>query len=313
MPLPRLVLFLALAQLVTAQPVPASSLAYIKNDSLSIVAKHGEVLYTIVMRPPVSDFSVSRDRKTIVVVSNGTADGGDLEVIDLPHRRRSKLMVWPVYFKQENAGREVYAHPQISPDGRRVVVVVHSNDEGGADNFVKSAGPLATVELDSGKTQLVTSTMNIDGHGPCHANTPLWSPDGSRILFSCESGFAITHVNGSNLTMLSAGTQQKPWTAAIGWMGSRCILYVQAKDDGSYDTEVRLLNLATLSSGDASPYTMRQRAQIAGLSELSSDAAISRTSDVTIRMPHNRWVLPKSSPAHLLSGWTKKTIPAGCR
>ena len=71
MPLPRLVLFLALAQLVTAQPVPASSLAYIKNDSLSIVAKHGEVLYTIVMRPPVSDFSVSRDRKTIVVVSNG--------------------------------------------------------------------------------------------------------------------------------------------------------------------------------------------------------------------------------------------------
>ena len=97
-------------------------------------------------------------------------------------------------------------------------------------------------------------------------------------------------------------------------MGNRCVLYVQAAEADSHDTyEVRLLNLGNSETQDASGLITQQRAKIAGLSEVSSDAAISRTSQVTIHTPFNHWVLPKDSPAHLLGGWPRNSVPQPCR
>ena len=306
---------LALPTFAFAQEATASAVAFVNKNSLTITAKHGEVLDTILMRPAVSDFTVSRDRRSIVVISNGTTHGGDLELIDLRHKRRTKLLSTPVYFTHlEGEDREVYADPHISPDGRHVVFAVHQFSPGDGNDAIDAAGPLAVVSLDSGNVRVVPSTTNIDGNGPCHANTPMWSPNGSQIVFSCETGSAITATDGSKLRKLPTGTEQKPWSAVIGWLGGRCVLYVQAKDGTSYDTfDLRWLNLDTAETQDASALVTQQRAKIAGLTEVSSDAAISRTSQVTIHTPFNHWVLPKDSAAHLLGGWSRHAVPQPCR
>lgn len=308
-----LLAWLALLNVGASQDVPASAVAYLKNNSLTITAKHGEVLDTILMRPAVSDFSVSRDRRSIVVVSNSTAHGGDLELIDLRHKRRTKLLSAPVYFTHlEGEDREVYAGPHISPDGKQVVFTVHLETPAGAPHSTDVAGPLAILNIGSGDVHVMQST-NIENR-PCDAKSPQWSPEGSQIVFNCETGSAITSLDGSTLRRLPTGTEQKPWSAVIGWLGNRCVLYVQATNGASYDTyDLRWLNLVTSETQDASGLVARQRAKVPGLSEVSSDAAISRTSQVAIHTPFNHWVLPKDSPAHLLSGWPRDTVPQPCR
>jgi hypothetical protein len=306
---------LALSAFAGTQISTTPAVAYVKNNALTITAEHGEVMETVVMRPPVSDFAISNDHKQIVVVSNADAHGGELEMIDLRTRLRSKLAVAPVYFThpQEHA-REVYADPHFSPDGRKLVFAVHLSSEGNDHGVVDAAGPLAIMDLVTSKTQVVRSTTDVHGHGPCYSNTPLWSPDGSQVVFNCETGSAITSPDGVKLNMLPTGTEQYPWSAVIGWVGNRCLLYVQALDAVSYDTYgVRLLNLRTLQSQDARWLITRQRAQIAGLSEVSSNAAISRTALVKFSTFANHWVLPKDSPAHLLGGWPKGQVPTACR
>jgi hypothetical protein len=291
-----------------------ASLAFVRNNSLTIAAKHGEVLDTVLLRPAVSNFAISPNRKLVIVVSRSTSHGGDLELIDLRIRKRAPYLSTPLHFTGLDPGeREVYGDPQFSPDGKHLVFSVHKFAQSGANNATDAAGPLAVMEVASRQVHIVKSTTSLAGKGPCYTNTPLWSPDGSHILFSCESGFAITPTDGSSLRTLSPGTDQRPWTAAIGWLGRRCVLYVQAKDGARHDAEVRFLSLVTNQSQDARPLLTRQRAQIAGLLEASSDAAISRTSEVTIHSESNAWVLPNDTPAHLLSSWSKGDIPSSCR
>jgi len=310
-----MVVWLALSMPVAAQVASAFSIAYVINGSLTITAKHGEVLDTVFMRPAISDFSISQDRRSVVVISNATTHGGDLEIIDLRKRKRTKLLLDPVYFTHlEGQDREVYADPHISPDGKFVVFAVHKFSPNGGNDAMDAAGPLAIMNIVTGAMRVVPSTTDVNGKGPCYANTPMWSPDGSQIVFSCETGSAITASDGSKLQMLATGTAQKPWSAVIGWMGNRCVIHVQAAGAESHDTyEVRWLNLGNSETQDASGLVTRQRAKIAGLSEVSSDAAISRTAQVTIRTPFNHWVLPKDSPAHLLGGWPPNTVPQHCR
>lgn len=310
--------WVALSTLAPAQhlEIPAAAVAYIKNGSLTITAKHGEVLDTIFMKAPaVSDFAISRDRRSIVVISNGTTSGGDLEIIDLRKKVRTKLESHPIYFTHlEGEDREVYADPHISPDGKHAVFAVHKLSQGDGNDAIDAGGPLAILNITTGAMHVIPSTTNVDGKGPCLANTPMWSPDGSQIVFNCEKGSAITVPDGSKLRMLATGTAQKPWSAVIGWVGNHCVLYVQAAGADSHDTyEVRLLNLGSSETQDATGLVTQQRAKIAGLSEVSSDGAISRTSEVTIHTPFNHWVLPKDSPAHLLSGWSRDSVPQPCR
>ena len=77
-----------------------------KPWSLTITAKHGEVLDTVFMRPAVSDFAISRDRRSVVLISNTTPHGGDLEIIDLRKKRRTKLLSASGLFHSPRRGRQ---------------------------------------------------------------------------------------------------------------------------------------------------------------------------------------------------------------
>ena len=309
--------WVAFSALASAQhlEIPAAAVAYVNHGSLTVTAKHGEVLDTIFMRPAVSDFAISWSRRSVVLISNTTRHGGDLEIIDLRKKQRTKLELHPIYFTHlKGEEREVYADPHISPDGKQAVFAVHKFAPGDGNDEVDAGGPLGILNITTGAMRVVPSTTNVGGKGPCDTNSPMWSPDGSQIVFNCEKGSAVTAPDSSELRMLTTGTAQKPWSAVIGWMGNRCVIYVQAAGADSHDTyEVRWLNLGNSETQDASSLVKQQRAKIAGLSEVSSDAAISRTSDVTIHTPFNHWVLPHGSPAHLLGGWPPNTVPQACR
>jgi WD40 repeat protein len=304
-----------MSTIAATQTVPASAVAYVKNNSLTITARHGEVLDTVLMRPAITDFAVSRDRKSVVVISNATSHGGDLELIDLRSKRRTKLLTSPIYFTDlDGQAREVYADPRISPDGKNLVFAIHRSSQDSGSDAIDAAGPLAVLNFDSGDVRVVPSTINVAGKGPCYSNTPMWSPDGSQVVFNCETGAAITSSDDTKLRMLPTATDQKPWSAVIGWLGSHCVLYVQAADVTSYDTyDLRWLNLGNSQTQDASDLATRQRAKLGGLTEVSGDAAISRTSQVAIHTQFNHWVLPRDSPAHLLGGWPRHTVPPLCR
>ena len=306
--------WIAASAATLAQGTLVASIAFIRNNALTIAARHGEVLDTVLMRPPVSDFAVSPDRRLVVVVANSTPHGGDLELIDLRVRQRAPLLSAPVYFTNLKQGeREVYADPRFSPDGEHVVFAVRTYSPTDATDAIGASGPLAVMDISTRQVHIVKSTANIDGHRLCYANTPLWSHDGSKLLFSCESRFAVTPADGSSLRILTAGSDLKPWTSAIAWIGRRCILYVEAKDGVSPDRDVRLMDLITGQTHDAAPLLLRQRAEAAGLVEVSSDAGISRGSQVTIHTSSNIWVLPRDAPAHLLTSWRREDIPSTCR
>ena len=64
--------------------------------------------------------------------------------------------------------------PHISPDGKRLVVKREQN--------------LWVIDLEKGTGQRITSTF---------AQTPVWSPDGTRLVSSGGSGLAVRNANGS--------------------------------------------------------------------------------------------------------------------
>ena len=74
--------------------------------------------------------------------------------------------------------------PMLSPDGKRLVVrrVMGSGGGGGADSNIW------VVDLDKGTGLRITSTFS---------QMPVWSPDGSRILYNSGNSIAVKAANGS--------------------------------------------------------------------------------------------------------------------
>ena len=69
--------------------------------------------------------------------------------------------------------------PQISPDGKRVLVKKTPSD-GGLNN-------IWVEDLEKGTTLRITSTFS---------QMPVWSPDGNRIAYNCEVGICLKSANG---------------------------------------------------------------------------------------------------------------------
>ena len=148
----------------------------------------------------------------------------------------------------------------------------------------------------------------------CFANTPLWSANGKWILFSCEAGGFISNVGGTTLRTLNIGTDERPWAVAIGWVGTNCVLYVQALDGNRDDTyEARLLNLKTSETQEASAALPMLQGTVAGLMEASAAAKVRRTtSGIEIKTNLKTWTLSKGSHADVVGGWTTGALPRDC-
>ncbi|HJX93483.1 MAG TPA: protein kinase [Pyrinomonadaceae bacterium] len=80
--------------------------------------------------------------------------------------------------------------PQISPDGKRVLVKKAPSDGGNNNIWVE--------DLEKGTTLRITSTF---------AQMPVWSPDGNRIAYNCDVGICLKNANGlGDAEQIYAGT-----------------------------------------------------------------------------------------------------------
>jgi hypothetical protein len=105
------------------------------------------------------------------------------------------------------------------------------------------------MDLQTRKVRLVEATLDIQGNGPAFANKPNWSPDGTRILLSFETGFGILSTKGGPIRFLDpdhAGS----WSTAFAWVGPGCLAYGFG-DDGRI-RGVEILHLSPLRTESAS-------------------------------------------------------------
>jgi hypothetical protein len=290
-----------------AQSGSEPAVAYSQGSTLTLATASGHVTKTFPADRPMFDFAISPNLKLLVTVAATTKYGGGLDLVHLETGVSLRLVSGPVYFKHLPRGeKEVYADPRFSPDGQHVVFAVHVNSHGDGNDAMDAAGPIAIVDTSSRQVRVLKSTTNIGGEaeGLCFANTPMWSPNGNRILFSCETGAYIADVDGKTLRTLNIGSDEKPWAGAIGWVGDNCVSYVQAVDGGRDDTyEFRLLNLRTSETQDAPAVLPVLRGAVSGLMEASESAKVRRTrSGLQIETETKVWTLLAGSHAHLLGG-----------
>jgi len=170
----------------------------------------------------------------VLVADPGNTWGGPLLLLDLRSGRMRRLTPHQYWGKKEKGQVEVYADPAFSPDGKRVVFAIRDYYPGSdRNNAVDDAGPLATVDLRSGRVRILTSTLNVDGQGVAFSNSPRWSPDGRRILVSFEVGASITSAHGVGLQQLTdvMDASLKPvqddelGSTALDWVGNECVVY----------------------------------------------------------------------------------------
>lgn len=99
----------------------------------------------------------------------------------------------------------------LSPDGKRLVVrrVLGSGGAAGVDSNIW------VVDLDKGTGQRITSTFS---------QMPVWSPDGSRILYNAGNSIVVKAANGS----VDAETLLPRTVFPAAWsLDGRFILFMQ--------------------------------------------------------------------------------------
>ena len=154
-----------------AQYVPSGHLVYVAGGALWAVAfdvRRVETIGTptvvvpsvVILSTETAEFDVARDG-TLVYVAHGGADD------------RPRTLVWV-----DRSGRETpiaappraYANVRLSPDGMRVAVQI---DDQGHDIWV----------LDLARETLTPVTTD-----PGQDESPVWTPDGRRIIFTSQAG-----------------------------------------------------------------------------------------------------------------------------
>jgi hypothetical protein len=317
------ILFLALLTVpAIAQNSSEPVVAFAIGTTLTLVTSSGQVTQEIRLGHPVYDFAFSKDRKRLVIVAPETENGGNLSLFDLQTHAETRLTHGPFYKKHLEKGEsEVYADPQFSPDGRSIAFAIHGNlpDEG--NDAEEAVGPIAVVDLGSGKVRVLKSTENVDGQGPCDVGAPIWSPDGKWIIFNCDSGVFITDSAGMSLRPVKKDKKERLMASPITWVGNQCILYLQGSDGSPYDPKVveeaGLLNLQTSEvQGTGILFTFPPDA-VDGLAEASESALVRRKSwgsgySSYVETKGSRWRFPSSVAVHALGGWSYSTIPQGC-
>jgi hypothetical protein len=327
------VLFLTfLAIPVFAQTPDEPVVAYVSGTTLTLAASSGQVIQKIDLKHPVYNFALSKDRKLLVIVYPDTETGGHMSLLNLQTHTQTRLTNGNLYFKVKDLDKgetEVFDDPAFSPDGHSLAFAIHTDNPGDGNDAINDSGPLAVMDLQTRKVRVLKSTENIDGQGYCFSNTPMWSPDGKWILFSCESGGFITDARGTTLRDLKLGTDQEADASPVSWVGNSCVLYVQNINatPGDYDgDEALLFNLHTSKSQNPASLMTFPNRSVAGLTEASDSAFIRRTrSGRFIETNGKKWEFPeikrilknryswRAPSAHILSGWKPSSIPPECK
>ena len=126
---------------------------------------------------------------------------GQIYRLDIETSQIRKLTSTAFYYtskrfpQSEFPEREAYSDVEVSPGSRFAAFAVHSVADNDSADLVGLSGPLAVMDLSSGRTRILSSTEKVDGENPVFANRPRWSGDGQKLLMAFEVSGAITSLS----------------------------------------------------------------------------------------------------------------------
>lgn len=181
---------------------------------------------------PVGSFSVAPNARFIVFASTADAhaEAGLLFRLDLQTKQLKRLASRPAHFRKLDPGEmELYALPEISPDSQFVAFAIRAVAGNASDDTVGLAGPVAVMNIDSGKTRILSNTENIDGNGPAYIGSLAWSPGGHRLLMAFEITGGFTDLDGKGLRVLDGLLPERLRTgqySPLAWWTNNDVMFM---------------------------------------------------------------------------------------
>ncbi len=215
--------------------------------------------------------------------------------------------------------REVFADPAVSPSGEVVAFVVRPCNPEHHLDAVEGAGVVATYERSTGRAQVLAGGVTPDGVPAGYAWSPTWSDDGKLLFVNFETGFRVLRFSVGAMQAEPPVTMPDLWNSAVGWMGSRCVVYVEGKDRLAAENNPRMvLNVFTGKARLLSDIVGSGGATFRGFQVRWPDAVLNDRGQISIYTfrtsgQHNRRTLgPGITAVQFLPG-SPVSLPAFCR
>ncbi len=233
-----------------------AAFGYVEGHQIVIADATGHTITAFRAPHAIEDFSVDSSAQHLALATREGEYGGELLWCTIAQQRCTILASSTNYLKKDPAMKEVSADPSLSPNADTIAFAIHSQYRNAArakeEDLVEASGPIALINTDGNGARILKSTLDLQAGGPFFANSPQWSPDGKRILFSFEVGGGVIDAAGENFIDLSTameGSMKDSWVHPLTWLGNDFILFARApssKQSDVADSEVFRLSLSNL-------------------------------------------------------------------
>jgi len=291
------------------------AIAYSNGAALYVATASGKTLNIARPAPPIGTFAFTPDAKQVLFAPLGRARyGGELYLLTLSTNKVGRLTHGP-YYDKPGKSDEVYADPDVAPDGEQAVFAIRAQSSG---DIVEASGPFAIITLATGNVSLMQTSLHVDVNGVAFANEPHWSPDGKHILLNYEDGVDLADPSGRTGLDLSPLIGNGGWSHALGWLGSQCIVYIVGKDYVEAQGQpARFLSLKTQKSGLLSALLGLTSEQVTGLVAVSGPLRVRRQkSHLWVETSGGQWEIPganESTYVRILPSVQHADVPGSCQ
>jgi hypothetical protein len=220
-----------------------AAFASAEGKTLTLSDEQGHPVAKLTVPQGIGDFAIDSSGHHVVVQTPGVY-GGQLLWCIVTSGKCEQLTHGPYYYTSDKEYREVYAAPSFSPDDTQIAFAIRSlfrkPDWAKEEDAIEAEGPLAVMTIKDKAVRILKSTT---GKGACFTGTPLWSPNGSKILFACEEAGGVTDLNGTRPLDILDAMEGPPLnkqmdmstTQPLAWDGNNAILFSRSRSNDPED------------------------------------------------------------------------------
>lgn len=229
---------------------------YVEGHQIVIADATGHTVTTFRTPYAIEDFSIGSSAQHLVLATREGDYGGELLWCTISQQRCTILTSSITYLTKNPAMKDVFADPSLSPNADAIAFAIHPQYRNAArakeEDLVEASGPIALISTDGNGALILKSTLDLQAGGPFFTNSPQWSPDGKRILFSFEVGGGVVDATGGNFLDLSAamaGSMKDSWVHPLSWSGNDSIFFARAPSSKQSDVgnaEILRLSLSNM-------------------------------------------------------------------